>query len=332
MALSSGLAAAGSLVFGSARPTHEAVAKDLSAGGVNLGALKTDLGFKGAVLSSSDPGFAAAAFGELWNKLQPTRHPQVIAQVHDEQDVAAAVRFARANKLKVGVRGGGHNWCSPSLRNGGLLIDLTNLTKILSIDSSARKAVLQPIVSNREIQAALNPHGLSFPSGHCSTVKLSGYLLSGGMSWNHGVWGPGVGSVEAIELVSANGDTLTASATENADYFWAARGAGPGFFGVTIRYHLKLYPLPRAITASVYSYPYEHIVELAHWLDRLAPELPSSVELSLWALHAPPELAEKTRASNGKVALVTATMFADWPTRRRQRYACSTATSRSINA
>ena len=309
--LSSALAATGSLVFGSAPPTNVAVAQPLSAGQLNLSPLKTDFGFKGAVLSASDPGFEAAAFGELWNKLQPTRHPQVIGQVTDEQDVAAAVKFARANKLKVAVRGGGHNWCNPSLRNSGMLIDLTNLNKVISIDTAARKAVLQPIVSNREIQAALNPHGMSFPSGHCPPVKISGYLLGGGMAWNHGVWGPGVGSVEAIEIVNANGDMITASATENPDYFWAARGGGPGFFGVAVRYHLKLYPLPQAITSSAYYYPYEHVIELARWLDRLAGELPSSVELSLFVVHAPSDLAEKVKATNGKVALVTATMFAD---------------------
>ncbi|MFL5285508.1 MAG: FAD-dependent oxidoreductase [Rhodopila sp.] len=141
--------------------------------------MKTDFGFKGTVLGSSDPRFEAAAFGELWNKLQPARHPQVIAQVQDEGDVAAAIKFARASKLKVAVRGGGHNWCSPSLRNSGMLIDLAKLNKVVSIDPIARKAVLQPIVSNREILAALNPHGLAFPSGHCPPVKMSGYLLSG---------------------------------------------------------------------------------------------------------------------------------------------------------
>jgi FAD/FMN-containing dehydrogenase len=278
---------------------------------IDLAALKTRFGFKGTALTASDAGFAEAAIGDLWNELQPTRHPQVIAQVTDEQDVAAAVRFARARGLKVAVRGGGHNWCSPSQRDSGMLIDLSNLNKIISIDAAASRAVLQPIVSNREVQAALNPLGLSFPTGHCPPVKISGYLLSGGMAWNHGVWGPGVGSIEAIELVDANGDTITASAVENPDYFWAARGGGPGFFGVATRFHLKLYPLPRAITGSAYFYPYETIVDIAAWLGPLASRLPSSVELSLWAVAAPPDLAEQARSSNGKVAMVTATMFAD---------------------
>jgi FAD/FMN-containing dehydrogenase len=278
---------------------------------IDLVDLKTKFGFKGLALAASDAGFAEAAVGNLWNQRRPSRHPQAIAQVTDEQDVVAAIKFARAHGLKVTVRGGGHNWCAPSQRTTGLLIDLSNLNQVIAIDAVAGKAVLQPIVSNREVQAALNPLGLSFPTGHCPTVKMSGYLLSGGMAWNHGVWGPGVASVEAIEIVTADGDMITASAVENPDYFWAARGSGPSFFGVATRYHLKLSPLPRAITGSAYYYPYETIVDIAGWLGPLASHLPSSVELSLWALAAPPELADEAKTGNGKLAMVTATMFAN---------------------
>lgn len=91
------------------------------------------------------------AFGGLWNKLQPTRHPQIVASVTDDDDVVAAIKFAKANKLKVTVRGGGHNWCAPSLRNSGVMIDLTKLNKVVSIDEAAKLAVLQPVISNREV-------------------------------------------------------------------------------------------------------------------------------------------------------------------------------------
>src|SRR5271170_7014313 len=311
--LSAGLAGSGSIVLSGSFPNNRSAAAQEQAGSgrPNLSALKSQFGFRGGVLDSSDPSFEQTAFGGLWNKLQRKRHPQIIAQARDEQDVVAAVKFARAKKLKVTVRGGGHEWCNPSLRDNGLLIDLTNLNRVLSIDTGARRAVVQPVVSNRQVQTAVNSHGMSFPTGHCPEVKLSGYLLSGGMSWNHGVWGPGVASVEAIEIVNAKGKVITASATENPDYFWAARGCGPGFFGVALRYHLKLYPLPRAIISSVYYYPYEHLVQLAKWLDQLASQLPSSIELSLFAVQAPPDLVDKTNASNRKVALVSAVMFAD---------------------
>jgi FAD/FMN-containing dehydrogenase len=309
--LARGLAAAGTIFVPTAATAERLITLNKSA--PDFETLKTKFGFKGAVVTPTDAKFKEFAYGGLWNKLAPKRAPQAIARVKDEQDVIAAVKFARANKLKVCVRGGGHNWCAPSLRNSGVMIDLSDLNKVISIDAENRRAVVQPIISNREMIAALKPYNLAYPTGHCPPVKLSGYLLSGGMSWNHGVWGPGVGSVEAIELINPQGELITADASQNTDYYWAARGAGPGFFGVALRYHLKLYPLPKAIHWSSYYYPYEDLIAVAEWLGPLAKQLPSSIELSLFVLTAPPDLAEKCKSSNGKVAMVTATMFADTP-------------------
>ena len=266
---------------------------------------------KGQVLTASDSDFEKVAL-DVWNKYGTIkRRPQLIVRVANEQDVVEAVKFAGKNKLKVIVRGGGHNWCNPSMRNGGMMIDLTNLNQVISIDAKAHKAVVQPIVSNREIQAKLNAQNLSYPSGHCPQVKLSGYLLCGGMSWNQGVWGTGIGSVEAVELVTANGDIITADKDQNTDYYWAARGAGPGFFGVATRYHLKLYDLPKAIACSSYYYPIREVGAVAQWLESIASKLPSNIELSLFMLSAPPEIAEKCKADAGKVCEVAATIFAD---------------------
>src|SRR6476619_7704373 len=116
---------------------------------------------KGVVATAGNGNFTELLHGNLWNRLIPDRAPQVLVRVNDEQDVVAAVLFARANKLKVVVRGGGHNWCQPTLRNGGVLIDLAELNKVISIDVEARKAVVQPIVSNRDVQKALNAKGLA---------------------------------------------------------------------------------------------------------------------------------------------------------------------------
>jgi FAD/FMN-containing dehydrogenase len=310
--LANAIVGAGSLLVASQKDPLAAFAASGSKLNVNHSDLKIKFKFKGEVLTPSDSGFKKAVFGELWNELRPdNRQPNVVVQVTDEADVVAAVKYAKANNLKVCVRGGGHNWCAPSIRNSGMLIDLTNLNKVISIDAKARKAIVQPIISNREMQAYLKPYNLAYPTGHCPPVKLSGYLLSGGMAWNQGVWGPGIGSVEAVELVTPDGELITASATENTDYYWAARGAGPGLFAVVVRYHLKLYPLPQAIAASVYYYPYEKLLEVADWLGPLAEDLSNNVELSLFVLQAPTELVDKCKSSNGKVCMVTATVFAD---------------------
>jgi FAD/FMN-containing dehydrogenase len=95
----------------------------------------------------------------------------LIAQGHLDTALAFAGEDRRAGSPLAGrlpvVRGGGHNWCQPTLRNGGLLTDVKDLNKVISIDVPARKAVVQPIISNREIQKVLNAEGLAYPSGHC---------------------------------------------------------------------------------------------------------------------------------------------------------------------
>ena len=310
--MAGGLAVTGALVLGQAAIPGGLLAAEPAGKAPDTKALQAKI--KGRVLTAADPDFDSTAL-DVWNKFGPvTRRPALIVRVAEEDDVVQAVRFARANGLKVAIRGGGHNWANPSIRQGGMLIDLTALNQVVSIDVAARKAVVQPIISNREIQARLNPLGLSYPSGHCPQVKLSGYLLSGGMSWNHGVWGPGTGSVEALELVTAEGKRIVADKNRNADYYWAARGAGPGFFGVCLRYHLKLYDLPKAITGSSYVYPLSEAATVASWLESLAPTLPPSMELTLFLLQAPGDVAAKTPAGDkGKVCMVTATMFAETP-------------------
>jgi FAD/FMN-containing dehydrogenase len=274
-----------------------------------LSALKQRIA--GRLVTPADDDFAEAAFGGQWNRLIPERTPDAVVRVDNEDDVAEVVRFAGPNGLKVAVRGGGHNWCGPALRNGGMLIDLANLNRIVSLDRESRRAVVQPILSNREVQAALNERGLSYPTGHCPQVKLSGYLLGGGMSWNQGAWGEGFQSVEAIDLVTPEGELITASEDENPDFFWAARGAGSNMFAVAVRFHLRLHPLPEAIWTSAHHFTIDDAGAVADWLGSLAGELSPKVELTLFLLHAPPELADRCESANGKVCMVTATVFAD---------------------
>lgn len=283
---------------------------------MNLETLKKTC--KGAVAISADANFPELLHGNLWNRLIPDRSPDVLVRVNDEDDVIAAVNFARENKMKVVVRGGGHNWCQPTLRNGGVLIDLTNLDRVVSIDPVARRAVLQPIISNRDAQKALNAVGMAFPSGHCPQVKLSGYLLGGGMSWNQGQWGVGAKSVEAIELVTAEGELITASETENPEYFWAARGSGGGFFGVVTKYHLRIYPLPKAIHGSTYFYSLDDAEAVGAWLGENASKISPAIELTLFLLEAPAEHREAAAKNGHKVCMVTATAFSESPEEARE--------------
>ncbi len=265
---------------------------------------------RGTVVTPGSPNFAAVKATLVWNELKPDRSPAVIVTVKDDDDVVTAVNFARENGLKIVMHGGGHTWCGLAVRNGGMTIDLSQLTES-KIDKASRKAIIQPVISNRELARRLGEHGLAFPIGHCPTVKASGYLLNGGMSWNLSHWGPACLSVEAVEFVTAQGKKILASATEHPDLFWAARGCGPGMFAVATRFHLKCYPLPKAIMSSNYFYSLDDLRAVVTEVTALGWKMPSNIELSIFLIKAPPELADKCKKTNGKLCMITAVAFAN---------------------
>jgi FAD/FMN-containing dehydrogenase len=114
-------------------------------------------------------------------------------------------------------------------------------------------------------------------------------------------------SVQEIRAVTQDGEIVTCSQTENADLFWAARGAGPGFFAVVLSFRLGLYPLPKAMTMASYTFPAAQVAQVSRWASEVGAVLSPIVELSVVAATAPPDLS----LTPGKTLGVSATVFAD---------------------
>ena len=264
---------------------------------------------EGAVVWRGDHHYEQTRRSMVWNELKPARFPEAIVKATSEADVVAAVNLARSRGLNVAVRAGGHSWVGSPLRDGSLLIDLSSLCA-LSIDEGSRTASLQPAVTGSELAAALGERGLAFPVGHCPSVGISGFLLSGGLGWNSGAWGPACLSLQAIDVVTPDGELLHADEKHNAELLWAARGAGPGFFGVVTRFRIGLQPLPRAITTSTYVYALSDLEEVARWAAETATSLLPTVELTVLLGPLPPGVPAE---AHGRVVTVTATAFLDSP-------------------
>ncbi|WP_126173558.1 FAD-binding oxidoreductase [Altericroceibacterium xinjiangense] len=223
----------------------------------------------------------------IWNqRLHDARSPERIVEARSTRDVVEAVEFARLNGLKVSVRGSGHDYQASALRDGGVLIDLGPLDGI-SIDAEKRQAWVGAGAKGGALLEALSDHGLAFPVGHCPDVALSGYLLGGGFGWNFGEWGPACLSVTEIEVVTAAGEILRANEDSHPDVFWAARGAGSGFFAVVTRYRLKLYPLPKCVHVLSATFPLERVPAIADWLDTATLAADSKVEITCIAGSVP---------------------------------------------
>ena len=231
----------------------------------------------GAAVARGEDGYEAARQAAVWNALTPDRRPELVVRAASEDDVVAAVRHARERGMRIGVRSGGHSWAGNHVRDGGLLLDLSDLREA-SIDADLIASV-QPGCRGNETLATLVERDLFFPAGHCPGVCLGGYLLQGGFGWNGRVHGPACMSVEAIDVVTASGELVRADEIRNPDLLWAARGAGPGFFGAVTRFHLRLYPFPGVVANGVHLYPIDALDEVFRWAHEIGPRVPRAMEL-----------------------------------------------------
>lgn len=216
----------------------------------------------------------------MWNQLLPDRFPARIVQARNDADVVAAVRHAASEGLKVSVRSGGHSWPGNHVRDDVVLIDLSALDEV-RVDASSMTAVVGPGKGGSVLLEELMALGLFFPVGHCTGVCVGGYLLQGGFGWNGRVLGMACQNVIGIDYVDAEGTIRHASETDHAEMLWAARGAGPGFFGVVLRYHLRLHRRPGFAGGAIVTYDASKLDEVFDWADRIGPEVPDAVELDL---------------------------------------------------
>jgi hypothetical protein len=235
--------------------------------------------FTGQLLRPGADGFDDAARSRIFNARQPARRPAAILRAAGEADVAAGVRLARAEGLKVAVRAGGHSWPAWSLRDDTLLIDLAAFTAMSYHDGTGIVTAGPAVRGGLDLDPFLAARDRFFAAGHCPTVGIGGFLLQGGMGWNCRGWGWAAEQIESMRVVTADGDVVEASAAQNPDLFWAARGAGPGFFGVVTEFRLRTRPRFRELTQTTYVYPAAAAEEVLAWLHHARHDVPRSVEL-----------------------------------------------------
>ena len=165
----------------------------------------------------------------VWNGMID-KYPAAIVRCADVVDVVTAVEFAREHQLLVAVRSGGHSMSGSSVCDGGLVIDLSAM-KGVRVDQEQRTAWAQAGLQLSEFMRATQAYKLATTTGTVGGTGLAGLTLGGGLGWFMGKYGLTIDNLLAINLVTADGQVLTASATEHPDLFWAVRGGG-GNFGI----------------------------------------------------------------------------------------------------
>lgn len=201
--------------------------------------------FRGELIRPDDSGYDDAR--KIWNG-SIDRHPALIAKCADAADVAAAVEVATAAGVPVAVRGGGHSFPGHSICDAGMVIDLAPM-KAIRVDPQKRTVRAQAGVLLGELDRETQPFGLVVPAGIVTHTGLAGLTLGGGIGWVMRKYGLTIDQLISVDVVTADGELVKASAGENADLFWGIRGGG-GNFGIVTEFEFRLSPLGPEVMAG----------------------------------------------------------------------------------
>ena len=251
-----------------------------------VAAFKTTL--RGALLRPGDDGYEAAR--TIWNAMIDKR-PALIVRCIGVADVIQAVNFARTHDLLVAVRGGGHNVAGNAVCDGGLMIDLSPM-KSVHVDPVRRTARAEPGVTWREFDHETQAFGLATTGGVIPTTGVAGLTLGGGIGWLMGSYGLSCDNLISVDVVTADGRLLQASATENPDLFWGVRGGG-GNFGVVTSFEYQLHAVGQVLGGMVI-HPVERAREVLKFyreFTRMAPDALTSMAVCLTSPEGAPVVA-----------------------------------------
>jgi FAD/FMN-containing dehydrogenase len=222
---------------------------------------------------------------KVWNG-SIDRRPAVIARCAGTDDVIAAIRFAQQTGLSLAVRGGGHSFPGHSVCDGGVVIDMGALTGV-EVDPDARTAKAQAGALLGQLDTATQAHGLAAPAGIVTHTGLAGLTLGGGIGWLMRKFGLTIDQLKSVELVTAGGDVVRASAGENADLFWGVRGGG-GNFGVVTEFEFNLNPLGPQVMAGPVFWPMEDSPKVLRFYRDWIAEAPDELMTIVIHRKAPP--------------------------------------------
>jgi len=247
--------------------------------------------FRGQLVQPGEPAYDELR--RVWNG-SIDRFPALIARCAGVADVIAAVRFARASGLAVAVRGGGHSFPGLSVCDGGIVIDLSPMRGI-RVDPVGRTARAQAGVLLGELDRETQAFGLAVPSGIVTHTGVAGLTLGGGISWLMRKHGLTIDQLLSVDVVTADGEFVKASETENPDLFWGLRGGG-GNFGIATEFEFRLNPLGPTVVAGPVFWPMEESPKVLRFYRDWVAEAPD--ELMTIVIHrkapalpfVPPEL------------------------------------------
>lgn len=189
---------------------------------------------RGKLILPADAGYNEAR--KVYNGMIDKK-PAIIVQCESVADVIASVNFGRENNLLIAIKGGGHNGGGLGMCDDGLVIDLCKM-KAISVDVTGKTVRTEGGCLLSEVDQATHVYDLAVASGVFGSTGVAGLTLGGGLGHLTRKYGLAIDNLLEVSIVLANGDLVTASATDHPDLFWAVRGGG-GNFGVVVSFLFK---------------------------------------------------------------------------------------------
>jgi FAD/FMN-containing dehydrogenase len=211
------------------------------------------------------------------------RRPLALVRAADEQDVAAAVCFARDHGHPLAVRSGGHSLARLSMIDDAIVVDLSAMKRV-SIDPQARIARVQAGATSGDLAGPAHDFGLALSTGDTSTVGMGGLTTGGGIGFMARKYGLAIDNLLSARVVTADGDIVTASASEHPDLLWAIRGGG-GNFGVVTEFEYRLAPVSQILGGELMLPASREVIR--GYLDYSA-SAPDDLTTIANLMHAPP--------------------------------------------
>ncbi len=231
---------------------------------------------RGELLRPGDRGYDAAR--TVWNAMID-RRPALIVRCAGAADVIAAVRFAREQGLLVSVKSGGHGVAGTAVADGGLMIDLSPMNGI-EVDATRRTARAGGGATWGELDREAQAHGLATTGGIVPTTGIAGLTLGGGLGYLMRRFGLACDNLLSADVVTADGELLTASAEEHPDLFWGLRG-GSGNFGVVTSLEFQLHPVGPTVLGGFVFHPFDQAREVARFYRELTGTAPDELTTHL---------------------------------------------------
>lgn len=236
----------------------------------------------GDVLGPQDAGYDTAR--RVYNAMIDKR-PAAVARCLGTADVVSAVRFAREEGLPIAVRGGGHSVAGHGTCDDGIVIDLS-LMRGVHVDPVRRTVRVQGGALLGDVDRETQLHGLAVPTGQMSETGIAGLTLNGGVGMMLHKYGLTCDNLLSADMVTVNGELVTASADSRPELFWALRGGG-GNFGVVTSFEFRAHPVGPMMLAGFLAHPVERAEEVLEFLRDFNATSPAHLSADAVLTHAP---------------------------------------------